>query len=295
LRTAMSRSFSILLAAGTLVLSAAVSVRGAETSFPVQEKDEIRQTLKFPDAGRPGGLIVDNLFGKIEVLAADRTDVELVAYRTIKAKSQDKIALAKSEVKLDLKPRGDDIEIYVDGPFRCQTQDCRGVKQREWGYEVHYDFVLQVPRRTDLTLKTVSAGDITVHGVEGAFDMTNVNGKIVLESVAGSGEAHTANGEVRVSFARNPTGPCSFKTMNGDVALSFRPGLAADFRLKTMNGDAYSDFASTNLPPEEVRKETREDKTIYRRGGFSGARVGKGGPEIRCETMTGDIWIKKFD
>jgi len=291
----MSRNFSILLAAGTLVLGAAVSARGAATTYPVQEKDEIRQTLKFPDPGRPGGLVVDNVFGKIEVQAADRTDVELVAYRTIKAKNQDKIALAKSEVKLDLKPRGANIEIYVDGPFRCQTQDCRGVKQREWGYEVHYDFILQVPRRTNLTLKTVSAGDVTIRGVEGAFEVTNVNGKISLESVAGSGEARTSNGEVRASFARNPTGPCSFKTMNGDVALSFRPGLAADFRLKTMSGDAYSDFASTNLPPEEVHKETRADKTIYRRGGFSGTRVGRGGPEIRCETMTGDILIKKFD
>jgi len=289
----MTKKIPALLVAGALAVGLTASQRKSEPSYPSIKKEEIRQTLKFPDPGHPGALIVDNVFGKIEVRAADRTDVELVAYKTIKAKNPDKITLAEAEVKLDLKPRGADIEVYVDGPFRCQTQDCRGLKWRDWGYEVQYDFVLSVPRRTDLTLKTVNEGDITVHSVEGAFDVTNVNGKVVLESITGSGRAHTVNGEVRASFVRNPAAPCSFETINGDVALFFRDGLAADFRLKTMNGEAYSDFSSTPLPPEAAREEKRNNTTIYRRGGFTGARVGKNGPEIRCDTMNGDILIKK--
>ncbi|MBM3294364.1 MAG: hypothetical protein FJY82_07535 [Candidatus Aminicenantes bacterium] len=56
---------------------------------------------------------------------------------------------------------------------------------------------------------------------------------------------------------------------------------------------AYSDFATTALPGEPVKKEAIDGKTVFRRAGFTGVRVGKGGPEIRCDTLNGDIFIKK--
>jgi hypothetical protein len=217
----------------------------------------------------------------------------MIARRTIRAKSPDRIERAKAEVKLDVKAAGSGIDIYVDGPFRCRVQDCEGLRWLEWGYEVQYDFVLKVPRRTGLTLKTVNRGEITVRGVEGDFDVRNVNGKIAMESVAGAGRARTVNGGIRVGFVRNPASPCSFKTVNGDVEASFRDGLAADLRLQSMRGEAYSDFASIKLPAEPVTRETAGGRTIFKRGGATGARVGKGGPEIRCEALNGDIFIKK--
>jgi len=69
--------------------------------------------------------------------------------------------------------------------------------------------------------------------------------------------------------------------------------LAADFALKTMNGEAFSDFPSVALPAETAKRETREGKTLYRRGGFTRICIGKGGPEFRCETLNGDILISK--
>jgi hypothetical protein len=284
------------LAAGLIAglgLAAGIQDDDRDVVYKFQEKDEIRNVLKFPDAGKPGDLIVDNVIGSIEVQGTDRTDVEMVAFRTIRAKTQDRIGKAKAEVKLDVKSAGSGIDIYVDGPFRCQVQDCQGLRWLEWGYEVQYDFVLKVPRRTGLTLKAVNHGKISVQGVEGDFDVRNVNGGITMESVAGSGRARTVNGEVRVRFARNPAAPCSFKTVNGDVEASFRDGFAADLRLQTMHGKAYSDFASTKLPDEPLTRETTGGTTIFKRGGATGARVGKGGPEIRCETLNGDILIRK--
>jgi len=292
----MKKMLAILAALGLgLAFAAAAQDDDRDTAYKLQEKDEVRSVLRFSDAGKPGTLIVDNVFGAIEVQGTDRTDVEMVTRRTIRAKSADRIALAKAEVKIDTKAVGSGIDIYVDGPFRCQVQDCQGLRWIELGYEVQYDFVLNVPRRTGLTLKTVNRGDITVRSVEGDFDVRNVNGKIVMEAVAGSGRAHTVNGGVRVGFVRNPSAACSFKTINGDVEASFRDGLAADFRLQSMHGEAYSDFTSTKLPAESVTRETAGGRTIFKRGGTTGARVGKGGPEIRCETLNGDILIKKID
>jgi len=282
----------ILLAAGALVLAAAAQ-EAKDAVYKFQEKEDIRNVLGFQDPGRPGSLTVDNLFGTIEVQGADRTDIELTAVRTIRAKNPEKLGRGKAEVVLDIKTAGNDIDVYVDGPFRCQVQDCPGIRWRDWGYEVRYDFVLKVPRKTAVNLKTVNEGRVVVRNVEGDFDIRNVNGEIILETMAGAGAAHTVNGEVRAAFVRNPAAACSFRTVNGDVTLAFQGGLGADFRLKTMHGGAYSDFATTALPGEPVKKETIDGKTVFKRGGFTGVRVGKGGPEIRCDTLNGDIFIKK--
>jgi hypothetical protein len=283
----------ILLAAAVLVAAGAAQV-AEDTVYKFQEKEEIRNVLEFQNPGRPGTLTVDNVFGTIEVQGADRADVEMAAAKTIRAKSEDKLGRAKAEVVLDVKTSANDIDVYVDGPFRCQVQDCPGLRQRDWGYEVQYDFVLKVPRKTAVTLKTVNKGQVRVRNVEGDFDVRNVNGKVVLESVAGAGVARTVNGEVRVDFLRNPGAACSFRTANGDVTLTFREGLGADLRLQTMmRGEVYSDFATTPLPAEPVKRETIDGTTVFRREGYTGRRVGKGGPVIRCDTLNGDIYIKK--
>src|SRR5512137_489683 len=89
-----------------LALAAAAQDDDSDAAYKFQEKDEIRNTLKFPDAGKPGTLIVDDVFGSIEVQGGDRPDVEMVARRTIRAKSADRIGRAKAEVKLDVKAVG---------------------------------------------------------------------------------------------------------------------------------------------------------------------------------------------
>jgi hypothetical protein len=282
----------VLLAAGGLSIFAA-GPAPSDKSYKFEDKEDIRKTLPLADPAKPLVLAVDNVFGGIEVQAADVKSVELSARKTIKARTQDKIALAKAEVELKITQTGNDVDVYIDGPFRCKIGDCDGVKDRDPGYEVDYDFVLRIPRRTDLTLKTVTGGDVLVRGVNGDFHVSNVNGKVTLDAMAGSGDAHTVNGPVRVVFARNPSSSCSFKTVNGGVTLVFPDGLAADFALKTMNGEAFSDFASIALPAETAKRETRDGKTLYRRGGYTRIRIGKGGPEFRCETLNGDILISK--
>ena len=285
-------ALSVLLTAGCL--AAFVAGRPlSERSYKFEEKEDIRKTLLLADPSKPLVLSVDNVFGGIEVQAADVKAVELSARKTIKARTQDKIGRAKAEVELKITQTGNDVDLCVDGPFRCKVGDCDGIKDRDPGYEVDYDFVLRVPRQTDLTLKTVTGGDVLARGVEGDFYVSNVNGKVTLDAMAGSGDAHTVNGPVRAVFTRNPSSACSFKTINGGVSLSFPGGLDGDFALKTMNGEAFSDFASIALQADPAKRETKNGKTVYTRGGYTRIRIGKGGPEFRCETLNGDILISK--
>jgi hypothetical protein len=297
-RHSLKRTLRLCLAlvpalAGMGLLAASAPDRDRLGEYPVQRKEDIQKTLKFADASKPGGVILDNVFGPIKVEGYPGAEVLLVAHKTIYAKTEDKAARAEEEVKLDLQEKGRTVDIYVDGPFR--DRDRRGFHSwRNPGYEVHYAFELKVPFRTDVAISTVTDGDVEVSSVEGEFDVHNVNGKLRLSEVAGSRTAETVNGVLMAGFKKAPSGPCSFKTINGDLVITLPGSVSADFRLKTFNGQVYSDFAVTPLAPRPPVREETQGKFVYKSDRSFGVRAGgQGGPEISLDTMNGDILIKK--
>jgi len=262
-------------------------------NYRVQKKGEINKTLKFHDPSKQQDLQVDNVFGSIVLTGYDGKEVQFVAHKTIKARTKERIQKAEEEVKLDITEEENIIDIFVNGPFRCQHKGGRE-NRRDPGYRVHYDFEIKVPRKTNIFLKTVTDGDIRVTNVDGEFEVKNVNGKITMSDISGSGIAHTVNGEIKMLFSKNPDSDCSFKTINGDIEVAFVKNLSADFRLKTFNGDAYSDFPVSYLPVSSSATEKKENgKYVYKSDRSVRIRVGSGGPEIKMDTLNGDILINK--
>ena len=266
----------------------------------MKDSERIQRSLAFTGAG-PHRLDIDNVTGSIQVAAHDGASVELTVTRTLEAATQERLDAARKEVTLDVKEEPSLISLYVDGPFRdCDCDASRrddgrrrrsGSRWRDRQYEVRYDFVLKVPRQVGLTLSTVNRGDIKIEGTTGDFEVTNVNGGIEMLDVAGSGRVGTINKDVKIVFRTNPAGPSSFKTLNGDVVVSFQPTLAADLRMKTFNGGMYTDFDTTALPALTPVSERKGNKFVYKSDRSAGVRVGGGGPELRFETLNGDIRI----
>jgi DUF4097 and DUF4098 domain-containing protein YvlB len=147
-----------------------------------------------------------------------------------------------------------------------------------------------VPARLRMTLKTVNDGDIDVGNITGDFDVHNVNGDINMKEVAGSGRVSTVNGDVAVSFRKNPAGECSFKTVNGEVDVEFPEPVSAALRLKTMNGDVYTDFPVKHVAEKASFTEKR-GKKVYKSGDSFVVEAGEGGPELTFDTLNGDIYI----
>jgi hypothetical protein len=293
--------FSVL--AGTVILAAAAVMAQRAWSDDKDWKsfktEDIHKTLRFADPTKPGEVIVDNIFGPITVEGYAGRDIILEAKKTVYARDEARAAKAEEEVRLDLTEEGQTVEAYVDGPFRENDEEKggRGVHiRRDPGYKVFYGFTLKVPVRSNLTASTVTDGFVEVRGVEGTFDVRNVNGRVRLVDVAGSGDARTVNGGVTVVFKRHPDGACAFKTVNGDVEVDFPGEPSADFRIKTMHGDVYSDFDVTYLPKAPPVREERGGpggKYVYRSEGSFGVRAGRGGPEIKLDTLSGDILIAR--
>ncbi len=294
-------ALSVLAGVAALAAAAANAQRAWDDGrdWKAYRTEAVRRTLNFADGQGAGEVVVDNIFGPIAVEGHAGREVVLEAVRTVYARDEARAARAEEEVRLDISEKGRTVEAYVDGPFRedeGEKERGRVRIRRDPGYRVHYGFTLKVPFRTDLVLSTVTEGDVEVRGVEGAFDVRNVNGRVRLVDVAGAGEARAVNGGVTVVFKRHPDGACLFKTVNGDVEVDFPGEPSADFRFKTMHGEVYSDFDVTYLPkaaPVRAERDGTDRKYVYRNEGYTGVRAGKGGPEIKLETLTGDILIAR--
>jgi len=277
------RSFAVRKLIPILLL---LAVSQALAFDRVVESRTIERTLELADRGGQASLLVDNIFGSIHVESHARPVVEVVARETVRARSREAFERARSEVELQITLEGNDVVLYVDGPFR---ENCR---RESPGYTVTYDFELRVPADIDFELKTVNDGEIYAADLRGRFRVSNVNGGVELNRIAGSGDATTVNGPVRVDFVENPTEDSRFHTINGKLDMSFQPDLSADLEFKTFNGDVWSDFEVEPMPLRPARSESREGRFIIRGDSWSNVRVARGGPRLSFETLNGDILIR---
>jgi len=262
---------------------------GSDGDLPVQAQETIQKS--FSMAGAAHRLLeVDNLWGSIEVVGTNSDQVELTVNKSTRAESKDKLEQSRKEVALDISDQQGSLKLYVNGPFRCHCDDGCGHREFE-GYVVKMDFQIRVPRDIDIRVKTVNEGRVVVRDVNGKFLVGNVNGDVEMSNIAGSGNAHTVNGPVKISFRQNPRENSDFHTINGNVELRFAQGLAADFRFKTFNGSIYSDFPVTALPVRAVQEEHHGAKVVFHADRYTGVRINSGGPEIKVENLNGDIRI----
>lgn len=279
----MNRTTIIFLTMAAIIAAAAAA--GAD----VERAERIERTFRFADDETGGHVIVDNVFGSIEVRGHDGDEVRVVVRKTITAGSDRRADRAETEVTLDITQRDDTIVLYVDGPFR--ERDGRGGGYRRAGYKVRYDFTLDVPRSCSIELETVNDGDIVVSSVDGDYEVSNVNGGVRMDAIGGTGGVYAVNGEVVVTYSRNPGRDCRAGTVNGDIRLYFQPDLSVDFYLRTMHGEAFTDFEVAALPSRTERSREVDGKSVFRVRHSTGIRAGGGGPEFELETLNGDMFI----
>lgn len=272
---------------GSLCLAQPAFARSpAEDHWPIGEQETIDKTLML--SGQPMRLVVDDLDGYVHVRGGSGSQVHVVAHKIIRAETQSDLAQAKSEVRLEMTEQPGSVSIEYDAPWRCRN-GCDGCcKEHRRFYEVTYDIDVEVPRQARTDVSTVN-GDLRLNEVDGDFDVHGVNGAITMDSIGGSGGVHTVNGPVSIHFSKNPLRPCSFKSVNGALDAYFQPGLSADLFFKTFNGQVYSDFEVTPLPVPAGEAERKNGMFVYRSNRQSGARAGRGGPQLTFETLNGSI------
>src|SRR5262249_2168902 len=178
--SAMKKLVLMMLFAG-LVLDVAASTQG-------QSDSGNRFVVNFTDPSRPGLLKV-NLFNN-GITVRSYNGKEIIIETTSRRGRRG---------RPDTTPDGlRRIDTNVAGLTVEEENNVMSINARSPNDSGDLD--IQVPVKTNLNLRTVNGGNITVEGVEGEIEVSNTNGGVMLNNVAGSVVVPTTNGRKVASF-----------------------------------------------------------------------------------------------
>ncbi|HQY49776.1 MAG TPA: DUF4097 family beta strand repeat-containing protein [Thermomonas sp.] len=280
-----------------LLLAAAV--------LPATAATPINQTRPLDPRGR---VEVDNVKGRVEVVAWNRPEVQLSG------------SLGNGVEKLSVEGDSKVLRIKVQYPARGRNAEPSRL-------------VLQVPLLADLEVDTVSAdisvsgvasrelelqsvsGGITANGAPGRGKISTVSGDIQLamntprlrvETVSGklvtqgrlNGEIalESVSGDVRLNTLGERVRKLSANTVSGDMVLALALAEDGEIRMESVSGDLHlqlpadlsaqvsgeSFSGDLSAPGAKIRKEEFGPGSSFR------VRYGAGKGDIRMQTFSGD-------
>lgn len=157
-------------------------------------------------------------------------------------------------------------------------------------------YVLLVPEKSSVHLKSVNAKELRIEGVEGELEAETSNGAITIVDAAGPVVAHSLNGRLTASFARIAAAkPMSFSTLNGRIDLTLPSSARADLKISNRRGETYSDFELMVATAVTQSASGRENGPRYKLNmeHIVAAKLNGGGPEISLRSVNGSIYIRQ--
>jgi hypothetical protein len=260
-----------------------------------------RIVVPLSDASQPAVLEVNALNSTINVSAYDGKDVVIVAQEPA---AQETGPNDERPDRRGFRRRDDDDDAASKAGLRRIPNTSIGLTATEESNTVSIktDFSRQalaldisVPKSTSVRVEATNGGDLTVTGVSGEHELSNINGRVIANDIAGSLVASSNNGSIRATFtAVTPGKAMSFNTFNGDVDVTFPAKLSATLRVTSGRGDFLTDFDVALQPnPPVVQQGGRNGRYEVRLERETVAAVGGGGPDFRFKTFNGDIMIRK--
>jgi hypothetical protein len=142
--------------------------------------------------------------------------------------------------------------------------------------DVSVDFTVRVPKAVRFVARTVN-GLVEAKSLESDAEAHTVNGNVRL-STAGAAQGETVNGSITASMGRI-TSAAKFSTVNGAITLEMPSRAGARVHANTVNGGINTDFG---LPVHGQFMSKRAD-----------GEIGHGGPDLRIATVNGSISLHR--
>lgn len=161
--------------------------------------------------------------------------------------------------------------------------------------DARVDFTVRVPAGVKFAAKVIS-GDVYATSLRSPVDVATVSGDVRV-STTGTARAASVSGNVNATFGETDGEEMSFATVSGDVTLRLAGGVGARVSARTLTGDIESD-----IPGLRIRPGTDDGDDDDDRGGFhvnvrigrqASGTIGRGGPELNVNTVSGDIRFER--
>lgn len=239
-----------------------------------------RVVIPLSNPGEPGQLELGIVRGSISVVATDGEEV-IINYSSGESREdgpREKNGLRRiSDNSIGFEVTENDNEIEIGGASP----------------HADVNFSISVPRNFSLYLSTVNGGDVTVEGVRGEMEISNVNGDVTLTNVDGSASVNTVNGDVTASFNSIGDNPMAFTTVQGDIDITLPENASLTAKMRSEWGEVYTDF-EMNIDRSN-RESIEADSDVYKVSinNWINGNINGGGPEYMFKTLRGDIYIRR--
>jgi hypothetical protein len=304
--------YAALLAASVAVVAVFTLPRDgrSESTSPAQAASiaQARLAQALPAAARPGtqedfhwsGRIargnqieIRGLIGNVRAEAASGDQVEVVGRRVGDDADHVRVEVVETDegvVICTIYPRsrrgGDDRE----------RRSSRGDDACEHGHsgelevdadEARIDFTVRVPAGVRFAARTVQ-GDIQAEGMRGPVDAASVAGNVRV-STTSTARAATVSGNVEATFGETDGDEMEFASVSGNVIVRLADGVGAEVEAHTLSGSIQSDF-DLRMGPEQ--EHNNDDHGIHIQiGRQASGTIGRGGPELSLNTVSGNIRV----
>ena len=246
----------------------------AQAVFASTAKETVKKTISFA----PGGyLSLSNTNGDVEIVAWERDEVEITAYKEVKSADRETAEKLLEKLNVDIREREGEIVIETDYPRGSSNGSFFGWLFGAGGNSFSVQYEIKVPGSIDLNIETTN-GNVQIEGVDGRLRLESTNGQISGREIQGLTRCKTTNGTINIEFSGiRGDDKMTFKSTNGSIKLYLPDDFSADVDLKTTNGRISSDFPL----------DGRESRTH-----FSGV-IGDKRNELSCTTTNGNIGLYK--
>ncbi|WP_250291154.1 DUF4097 family beta strand repeat-containing protein [Streptomyces atroolivaceus] len=195
----------------------------------------------------PAGVraVLDIPAGRIQFIAADRTDTTVEVRPANPAKSRDVKTAEQTEVT------------YADGVLRVQAPEA---KNRILGNSGSVEVTVQLPSGSDVEARAAAAefrgvgrlGDVAFVGGHRTIKLdeadsarlTGLDATITVGRLTGPGEISTQQGDVNVTEAVR--GPLTLNTLQGDISVGAARGVSASLDAGTSYGRVTNTLKNTD-------------------------------------------------
>ncbi|MGD0783498.1 MAG: DUF4097 family beta strand repeat-containing protein [Candidatus Aminicenantales bacterium] len=188
-------------------------------------------------------------------------------------------------------------QVPLDNSGLTVEEDNNHVSIEVESFRSGYDLDIKAPFASNLKIEGANLGGITVEGITGEIEIESANGGVKLGNISGSVVATTTNGDLEAVLNRIAADkPMSFVTFHGDIDVTLPADAKVNVRIKSNMGEVYSDFdiALKQAPPDSENSPKREggkfrvslDRSIY-------GTINGGGPELKFENFSGNVYLRK--
>ena len=125
------------------------------------------------------------------------------------------------------------------------------------------------------------SGDVTLSGISGEITATTVSGDMELQAGTIDGaKLETVSGDIMVTGKLSDNARLSAESMSGDVLVLLPSNQTGLFKAQSFSGRIYTDFGSVQHAKHGPGSHLKHN-------------VGGGGSEVRVESFSGNIKLKK--